>query len=258
MVLPVAPYVGGKRNLARRIIDLIGTIPHESYAEPFVGMGGVFLRRPDPAKAEIINDASGDVVNFFRILQRHYPQFMETLKFQITSRRRFDELVRTDPTTLTDLERAARFLYLQRLSYGGKVRGRTFGISVGREGRFNLNTLAPMLEDLHERLAAVVIEQLDFEVFLRRYDRPNTLFYVDPPYYGSEDYYGRGLFVRTDFERLAAVLKDLRGHFILSINDCPEVRAIFTGFSVVEIPTTYSLVGHGHSIQVTELIITGP
>lgn len=246
MPLPVAPYVGGKRNLARRIVDLIGITPHDCYAEPFVGMAGVFLRRPEPAKAEVVNDASADVATFFRILQRHYPQFMDTLRFQITSRRRFEELVRTDPTTLTDLEKAARFLYLQRLSYGGKVADRTFGVETGRGGRFNLNTLGPS------------IEQLDFEAFIRRYDRPTTLFYCDPPYFGSEGYYGRDLFSRDDFERLKDVLKALQGRFILSINDRPEVRALFSEFALTVVSTTYTVRGRGSSTQATELIVTGP
>lgn len=253
---PAAPYVGGKRNLAKRLVSLIEATPHECYAEPFVGMGGVFLRRSSAPRVEVINDASADVATFFRILQQHYPQFMDTLRFQITSRRRFEELVRTDPTTLTDLQRSARFLYLQRLSYGGKVAGRTFGVDVGRGARFNLNTLGPQLEELHERLAGVTIESLDFETFIRRYDRATTLFYLDPPYWGSEGYYGKTLFDRTDFERLATVLRGVQGQFIMSINDHPEVRRIFEGFTFSEVTTTYSVQGKGHASPAAELIVT--
>lgn len=254
---PAAAYVGGKRNLAKRIVELIDATPHQCYAEPFVGMGGVFLRRSQAPKSEIINDASQDVANFFRILQRHYPQFMDTLRFQITSRSRFEQLVRTDPTTLTDLERAARFLYLQKLSYGGKVASRTFGVEVSRGARFNLNTLGPKLEELHERLAGVVIENLDFEAFIRRYDRPTTLFYLDPPYYGTEGFYGKELFSRADFERLAGALGAIKGRFILSINDRTEVREIFAGFDRIEVSTTYSVRGRGASTAAAELLILG-
>lgn len=80
------------------------------YAEPFVGMGGVFFRRMKVPRSEVINDRNGEVINLFRILQRHYPQFMDTLKFQITSWREFERLKACDPATLTDLERAARFI----------------------------------------------------------------------------------------------------------------------------------------------------
>ncbi len=127
-VSPAAPYIGGKRVLSKVIIRRINATPHDGYAEPFVGMGGIFLRRTMQPRMEAINDISGDVANLFRILQRHYPQFMETLRFQITSRREYERLVKVDPSTLTDLERAARFLYLQRLAFGGKVSGRNFGV----------------------------------------------------------------------------------------------------------------------------------
>ncbi len=105
----LAPYVGGKRNLAPQIIRKIARIPHRTYAEPFMGMGGVFFRRPEPAPVEVVNDLSRDVDTFFRVLQRHYVAFLEMLRFQITCRREFERLVATDPATLTDLERAARF-----------------------------------------------------------------------------------------------------------------------------------------------------
>lgn len=254
---PVAPYVGGKRRLASRIVERIDAIPHETYCEPFVGMGGVFLRRRSSPRSEVVNDASRDVANFFRILQRHYPQFMETLKFQISSRAEFERLCAANPDTLTDLERAARFLYLQRLTFGGKVAGRSFGVDYGRGGRFNLMTLGPRLEELHERLAGVVIECLDFEAFVQRYDRPKTLFYLDPPYYGTESLYGRDLFARADFERLASALAEVRGAWLLSINDCPEIRAIFCRFDFEELTTIYTVAGGHQAKQVGELLIRG-
>ena len=105
---PASPYIGGKRNLSRRLCALIDATPHRTYVEPFVGMGGVFLRRSLKPKVEVINDISGDVATLYRILQRHYPQFMEVLKWQVTSRAEFERLVAVDPTTLTDLEPAAR------------------------------------------------------------------------------------------------------------------------------------------------------
>ena len=69
---PVAPNQGGKRNLSRQVIDRLAAIPHRTYAEPFIGMGGIFLRRPFRAPAEVINDLSRDVATLFRVLQRHY------------------------------------------------------------------------------------------------------------------------------------------------------------------------------------------
>lgn len=239
-VLPVAPYIGGKRNLAGRIVPMIDADPHTRYAEVFTGMGGIFFRRRRRPGAEFINDWSRDVATLFRILQRHYPQFLETLRFTLTTRTEFERLVATDPETLTDLERAARFLYLQRTAFGGRVAGRTFGVSKDRPARFNLTTLEPMLEDVHTRLAGVTIERLDFAEFITRYDSPDTFFYLDPPYWGVEDYYGKALFTRADFERLNTVLTPLKGRFIMSLNDTPEVRETFKGFTIKAVQTTYS------------------
>ena len=251
-----APYIGGKRALSKRLVAIIAQIPHETYAEPFVGMGGVFLKRTTRPKLEVINDFNGDVANIFRILQRHYQQFMDHLKFGITSRREFERLLRCDPATLTDLERAGRFLYLQRLAFGGKVAGQTFGVSVERSARFNLNTLAPMLEDLHERLAGVVIESLPWQAFIDRYDREGTLFYCDPPYFGNEGDYGEGLFGREQFAQMAERFRRLKGSFVLSINDRPEVRELFDGFITTTVSLSYTVNDKG-ATEARELIIRG-
>lgn len=239
--LPVAPWLGGKRNLAKRICAILDATPCTTYAEPFVGMGGVFLRRSQRPKAEVINDLARDVATLFRILQRHYVQFLDTLRFQITTRAEFERLVATDPDTLTDLERAGRFLYLQRCAFGGKVSGRNFGVSRGRPGQFNLSTLEPMLEALHSRLAGVIIERLDWSELIRRYDRADTLFYVDPPYWGCEADYGRELFSRGEFTKLADALRRIEGRFLLSINDVPEVRDLFAWAKIEPVSTSYSI-----------------
>lgn len=186
---PIAPWIGGKRHLAERIVELIKRVPHEAYAEAFVGQGGVFLRRPFRARAEVINDINGDIVTLFRVLQRHYVAFLEMLKWQLSSRAEFERLASLPPASLTDLERAARFLYLQRTAFGGKVRGQNFGVPAG-PARFDVTKLVPLLEAAHERLAGVTIECLPWHEFVDRYDRAGMLFYFDPPYWGSEDDYG--------------------------------------------------------------------
>lgn len=254
-VRPPAAYIGGKKQLAARIAALIERIPHHSYAEPFVGMGGVFLRRSVAPKAEIINDVSADVTTLFRILQRHYVPFMDMLRFQLTSRRDFERLLAVDPATLTDLERAARFLYLQRLAFGGKVVGRSFGVSPGLPGRFDVTKLAPLLADIVERLAGVIIENLPFDAFIERYDAPGVLFYLDPPYHGCEGDYGVGVFDRTSFRRLAKRLAGLKGSFVLSINDTPEIRETFAAFALEEVKLTYTIT-EGAATEARELIIT--
>ena len=253
-VRPIAPYIGGKRNLARRLVERIDQVDHLTYAEPFVGMGGVFLRRRRRPQAEVINDLSRDVSNLFRVLQVHYVAFLDMLRFQITTRAEFERLNAVDPETLTDLQRAARFLYLQRTAFGGKVVGRNFGVSHGRGGRFDLTQLGPMLEELHERLAGVIIERLPWSAFIARYDTPGTLFYLDPPYWNSEGDYGAGLFGRSDFAAMAEQLASIRGKFILSVNDVPELRALYSNFAIEPVSTTYQLPGSPKAAA--ELIIS--
>jgi len=255
-IRPVAPYIGGKKALAKRLNARIAAVSHDTYAEVFVGMGGVFLRRDRRPKAEVINDFSHDVANFFRVVRHHYQAFMNLLDFQITSRDEFERLKATDPDTLTDMQRAARFLYLQCLAFGGKVAGRNFGVSVGRPGRFNVNKLAADLADLNERLAAVVIERLDWSEFIRRYDRKGTLFYLDPPYFGCEGDYGRDLFDRSQFVAMAGQLRRIEGRFILSLNDTPEVREIFAGFNFEAVGVRYTVSGGGNASMAKEVIIS--
>jgi DNA adenine methylase len=259
-VLPISPpaaYIGGKRVLSKTIIELINKTPHSGYAEAFVGMGGVFFKRNHRPKTEVINDINGDVATLFRICQRHFPQFMETLKFQITSRREFERLVACVPSTLTDLERAARFIYLQRTAFGGKVVGQNFGVDKSGGGRFNLTRVAPLLEDIHERMAGVVIECLDWHDFIQRWDREGMLFYLDPPYFGNENDYGKNVFDRSDFETMAGLLAKIKGRFILSNNAAPEIRETFKVFQQKDVDCTYSVAG-GVGKAVKELIITGP
>lgn len=255
-VRPIAPYIGGKRVLAKRLVPMIDAIPHRTYAEPFVGMGGVFLRRKSRPPSEVVNDWSRDVATFYRILQRHYVAFLDMLRFQLTTRAEFERLIATDPETLTDLERAARFLYLQRTAFGGKVNGRNFGVSYGRAGSFDVTKIGPMLEELHERLAGVIVERLPWATFIQRYDRAGVLFYLDPPYFDCEDDYGAGMFTKDDFVLMAEILAGLSGRFILSINDTPRIREIFAAFAIEEASLTYQI--SGQPTEARELIITGP
>lgn len=252
---PVAPYYGGKRFLSKTIIDRIGQIDHHTYAEPFFGMGGVFLRRPAASCVEVINDRSKDVATLFRLLQRHFQAFVDMLRWQLSSRAEFDRLISVDPETLTDLERGARFLYLQCTTFGGKISGRSFGVSKAQPARFDLTRIEPLLEDVHHRLSSVTIECLDWREFIGRYDHHETLFYLDPPYWGCESEYGKTLFAREDFVQMADQLAGIKGQFILSLNDVHGVRDTFKAFKLEPVKVTYSVTA-GVPSKAVELIIT--
>jgi DNA adenine methylase len=102
-----------------------------------------------------------------------------------------------------------------------------------------------------------VIERLTWSDFIDRYDRPDTLFYLDPPYHGGEADYGRGMFAREDFARMAEQLAGIQGRFVLSINDVPEIREIFAAFECQAVELKYS-VAKGVATDARELIVRGP
>lgn len=255
-VQPMAAWIGGKRLLAPLISERLSAIPHRCYAEPFVGMGGLFFRRPWRSHAEVINDINRDLVTLFRVLQRHHVEFFQMIRWRLASRADFERLKATDPETLTDLERAARFLYLQRLAFAGKVSGQSFGVSPQESSSFDVTRLEPMLADLHDRLASVTIENLPYADFISRYDREETLFYLDPPYFGSEGDYGANVFGRSDFRKLAELLGEIKGRFVLSINDVPEMRQAFAAFHIEEVETKYAIGNADRAEPVRELLIS--
>lgn len=253
---PPASWMGGKRHLARRICATLAATPHAAYCEPFIGMGGVFLRRRVRPPVEVINDISGDVVTLFRVLQRFPEALLRELKWRPAMRAEFDRLKEMRSCDLLDIERAARFLYLQTLAFGGKVTGQNFGTDASQPHNFDLARVERRIRRLHDRLAGVVIENLDWLDFLARYDKAETLFYLDPPYWGCEGDYGSGLFIQGDFQRMADRLQAGKGKFLLSINDRPEVREMFAWADIEAVKTTYSVAGGAHvDTNVGELLI---
>jgi len=244
-------YLGGKSRLARTIIAQIP--PHATYAEVFAGAAWVFFGK-EPSKYEVLNDVNSELVAYYRVLQNHLEEFLRQFRWMLSSREWWHDWERQlKADGLTDIQKAARFFYVQRLGYGGKVVGRVFGKSVARLPRINLLRLEEELSAIHLRLARVTIERLPWAELLARYDRSNTCFYLDPPYWGCENFYGKD-FCRNDFGRMADSLARLQGKFLLSLNDLPEVRETFKHFHVQTVQTAYSAATKRYS-PVTELLI---
>jgi DNA adenine methylase len=234
-------WVGGKSRLASQIIDLIPE--HKHYGEAFAGAGWVFFRK-DPSRFESLNDINGDLVSFYRVLQNHLEEFCKQFRFILSSRETFEDFKeQMEVGGLTDIQRAARFYYLQRLCFGGKVSGRTYGVDVNGLPRINLIRMETDLSEVHLRLSRVTVENLPWKQYISRYDRADTFFYLDPPYYGTEHFYGRGLFSKADFIQLAETLACIKGKFLLSLNDCPEVREIFSRFEMRATSAKYTVGG---------------
>lgn len=234
---PLSGWIGGKMQLSQAIVPLIPA--HECYVEPFAGAAWIFFRKPE-STVEVLNDLNRDIVTLYRVIQHHLEEFIRYFRWVLVSRDEFERWKRVAPDTLTDIQRSARFYYLQKLSFGGRIVKPTLGISTTNPPRLNLLRIEEELSAAHLRLARVYVENLPYSVLIARYDRPTTFFYLDPPYWGCEDYYGKALFAREDFARLAEQLRLIQGRFILSLNDVPEVRALFAGFEIQSVTARYS------------------
>jgi len=183
-------------------------------------------------------------VSFFRVIQNHLLAFIDLYRHAVVSRQIFEWERMKRPETLTDLQRAARYYYLQRLAFGGKVRGRSFGYGTASRPRLDIDGISESLTEVHRRLCGVVIERLDGLDCIRRYDRERTLFFVDPPYCGTAGYEAE--FPKARYAELAEALSGIKGKFLLTINDHPHIREVFKNFRRAELRTRYSVaIGNG-------------
>ncbi|MDE6666627.1 MAG: DNA adenine methylase [Ruminococcus sp.] len=214
-------WMGGKRLLANQIIE---RFPNDidRYIEVFGGGGSVLFRK-NKLELEVYNDLNSDLVNLFRCAKYHSGELQREISGYLNSREIFDEIkAKMNVSGFTDIQRAGMFYILNKISYGSNMR--TFG---GRKR----NLSGEYLSEISERLKDVVIENLDFERLIKKYDHPKALFYCDPPYSSTERYY-ESVFKHDDHERLRTVLGEIQGKFILSYNDSQYIRELYKDFEI--------------------------
>jgi DNA adenine methylase len=219
-----------------------------------MGAAHVFFRK-EPIKVEVLNDINLDLTNLFRVLQNHIEEFLRSFKWMLSARGEFDRLKTQNPNTLTDIQRACRFYYLQKLCFGGRYVGKSFGTSTTSPPRLNLVRMEEELSQVHLRLSRVLIENLPWTEAIQKYDRSHTLFYIDPPYFNCETDYGKGVFDRSQFPALAKSILGIKGNFLLSLNDHEEIRTLFSGFFIKPVKVKYSI-GTGKKKKFPELLIS--
>ncbi|MDY6981001.1 MAG: DNA adenine methylase [Pseudomonadota bacterium] len=250
MASPVIPWIGGKSRLADKILPLFPE--HSCYVEPFCGAAALFFLK-EPSKIEVLNDINGDLVNLYRVLKHHLEEFVRQFKWAVTSRQVFEWEKAKQPETLTDIQRAARFYYLQKLAFGGKVASRSYGTAATSPPRLNLLRIEEDLSQAHLRLARVNIEHLGWADCVRRYDRDYTLFYLDPPYWETEGY---GVeFGLEQYELMAELAAGSAGKMVISVNDHKTMRKAFKGLKIRSVPIVYTVGGKQGRSQKKELII---
>jgi DNA adenine methylase len=248
---PIIPWMGGKRRLANKLLPYFPA--HECYVEAFSGGAALFFMRDEPARTEVLNDINGELVNLYRVVQVHLEEFVRQFKWALSSRQVFVWLQETVPDTLTDIQRAARFFYLQQHAFGGRVTGQTFGTATTAPV-VNLLRIEENLSAAHLRLAGVTIEHLPWLDCATRYDRPHTFCYMDPPYWQVEGYGVEFPFV--EYLAMAAFATSCRGKVMISINDHPDIRAAFAGLHLTPLSIRYTVAKGGPTAEVGELMIT--
>jgi DNA adenine methylase len=244
-------YMGGKSLLAGKIVQKMPE--HTCYCEVFAGAAWLLFRKEE-SKVEIINDINTDLVTLYRVVKNHLEEFIRYLKWILVARDEFERFKMENPETLTDIQRAVRFYYLLKTGYASRIKNPSISVSPMRRSNINLLRIEEELSAVHLRLARVYIENMHYAKLIQRFDKPETLFYVDPPYYGCEDYYGDDIFHREDFGTLRDLLAGVNGKFILSINNTPEIRELYKGFHIEKADTVYTAGKKGKK-RVSELLI---
>lgn len=221
-------WVGGKKLLRKQIIKEFPEY-YKRYVEVFGGAGWVLFGLENTGKMEVYNDKNSDLVNLFRCMKYHCAELQRELRLILNSREQFycfKEQVKCEG--LTDIQRAARFYILIKHSFGSKMGA--FSISK----TFNTSQWIRLFSEFSERLEKVIIENKDYKSIIILYDKPDTLFYLDPPYYGSERMYDER-FTNMDHEELCDMLLNIKGKFILSYNDDPYIRNLYKDFNIREV-----------------------
>jgi DNA adenine methylase len=249
------PWSGGKRALTGALLSLIPN--HKIYVEVFAGSAKLLFAK-EPAEFEVMNDLNGDVTNFFRVTKHRAAELAERLELEIVHAERFREL-RSSPLSEVDdeVDRALRFAYLVWYSFGAK--GEHFASSSAKNMRMkrSLALVRDLLIATAERLRTVLIEQRDFAEILARYDSPETLFYLDPPYVCFQP---NGRYEPLPEERRAelfATLANLQGKFLLSFDDCAEIRkrAKEHGMKLKSVKVQYTIGGPKRTGKSGEVLV---
>ena len=261
-------WIGNKTSILH-ILYALFPIGCDRYVEPFGGSGAVLLGKPVPDKFEVFNDYNHNLVNLFRCMRDRPMEFIRELGFlSLNSRDDFailkkffekeeftedylkaqldlteillPEVTAKEVRTLYssarndhDLRRAAMFLKLIRYSYSSGCK--SFACQP-----FSLRTLFSLVQDFAKRCENVVIENQDFETLIKHYDRPTTFTYCDPPYFTSEYVYDCG-FTWEDHLRLYHALAGMKGKFLLSYNDCPEIRELYKEYNFFDFKRVHSM-----------------
>ncbi|NBI08265.1 DNA adenine methylase [Senegalia massiliensis] len=233
MLKPPICRMGGKSRLRKTIIEMIPE--HKCYVELFFGAGWVYFGK-EKSKVEVINDIDKELINLFKMIKYHSPEIERMLEYEFSGRDIFEEYKNYNVEYLTEIHRAIRFLYLIKQSFGGK--GDHYGYGTTKKPSQQI-FYKGILEELRERLRNTYVENLSFEKVIDKYDREYTFLFIDPPYFETTGY--KDKFTKEDHLLLRDKLINLKGKFLLTINDHKETREWYKDFNIKEVEVNYSV-----------------
>ncbi|WP_053985011.1 DNA adenine methylase [Niameybacter massiliensis] len=233
MLKPPIPRMGGKSKLRKIILERIPE--HTCYVEPFFGAGWVYFGK-DPSKVEVINDIDKELINMFRMIKYHAPEIERMLQYEFSGRDMFEEYKHCTLEYLTDIQRAVRFLYLISQSFAGK--GETYGYGTNKAPSPQI-FYQGVLGEIKERLRNTYVENKSFEDIIKRYDRSHSFFFCDPPYFETAGYENE--FGEQEHLLLRDTLSQIKGKFMVTINDHTQVREWYKNFNIEEVKVAYSV-----------------
>ncbi len=250
-IKPIIRWPGGKSRLLKKILP--GIPKHECYCEPFMGGLAVLLAKI-PSKIEVVNDLNGDLVSLYRNIQYHLPAILQEMEWTIASRKNLNDFI-AQPG-LTEIQRAARWFVRNKISFGGGMKSfavaRTSG---GGASSSRANTMAA-LREFNRRLDKVVVENIPALRCIQLYDGPQTFFFIDPPYLAkpTSNYEG---FNEDQMTELRDTIFNLRGKWMLTVDDSPFNRKLFKGTKIRAVKTRSGCVNHAKlpNAEFGELIV---
>ena len=243
-------WIGGKKLLRHTIIEIFpDTKQFNKYVEVFGGAGWVLFAKDRHATNEVCNDINSNLTNVFKCVKYHAEELQKELNFTINSRELFEEYIsQINSKGLTDIQRAARYFYIIKLSYGSK--GGSFGAI-----KKDVEKMKLYLKEIQQRLTNVVIENKCFEDIIVKYDSQGTLFYLDPPYHSTEYFYDTEFNEDTHI-KLRDILQNIQGKFVLSYNDDDFIRKLYKEFNIIEVERNHNLTSrYNKNRRYKELII---
>lgn len=234
---PILRWHGGKFRLAPWIISHFPE--HRVYIEPFGGAGSVLLLK-SRAYCEVYNDIDEQLFNLFQVLRGRTDELIECLTFTPFSRREFEtaHLRHPDP-----LENARRLIIRSFMGFGADSASNP-DRSTGFRGDSNRSGTTPAMDWVNyvdhvrwfaERFRGVVIECRDAFEIMRKFDGPEALFYVDPPYhFDTRKRVGAYKHEFSDHGVLLETLRSLKGAVVLSGYPHPLYESALSDWKRVE------------------------